>query len=37
VLVAGAFLTAIQFALDAKRYLVHGPAPGELDSVEAVE
>ena len=37
VLVAGACLTAIQFALDALRYLVHGPTPAELDSVEAVE
>jgi TRAP-type C4-dicarboxylate transport system permease small subunit len=37
VLVAGASLTAIQYALDALRYLVHGPAPGELDSVETVE
>jgi len=37
VLVAGASLTAIQYALDALRYLAHGPAPGELDSVETVE
>ena len=37
VLVAGACLTAIQFALDALRYLVRGPAAGELDSVEIVE
>ena len=36
VLVAGACLTAIQFALDAWRYLVHGPAAGELEPV-AVE
>ena len=37
VLVAGASLTAIQYALDALRYLAHGPAQGELDSVETVE
>jgi TRAP-type C4-dicarboxylate transport system permease small subunit len=37
VLVAGAALTAIQYALDALRYLAYGPAPGELDSVETVE
>ena len=37
VLVAGASLTAIQYALDALRYLAHGPAPDELDSVETVE
>lgn len=37
VLVAGASLTAIQYALDALRYLAHGPAPDELESVETVE
>ena len=37
VLVAGACLTAIQFALDALRYLAHGPAAGELEPVDAVE
>lgn len=37
VLVAGACLTAIQFALDALRYLVRGPAAGELEPVDAVE
>jgi TRAP-type C4-dicarboxylate transport system permease small subunit len=35
VLVAGAGLTAIQFALDALRYIVHGPAARELDPVDA--
>jgi TRAP-type C4-dicarboxylate transport system permease small subunit len=35
VLVAGASLTAIQFALDALRYAVRGPAAGELDPVDA--
>ena len=30
VLVAGACLTAIQYAQDALRYVLHGPAPGEL-------
>ena len=34
-LVVGACLTAIQYALDALRYLVHGPAAGELDPVDA--
>ncbi|HWD21981.1 MAG TPA: TRAP transporter small permease [Burkholderiales bacterium] len=37
VLVAGAMLTAIQFVLDAVRYLVHGPSQVELDSVEPAE
>lgn len=38
VLVTGACLTAIQYALDALRYLAHGPAPGELEPVDvAVE
>lgn len=38
VLVAGACLTAIQYGLDALRYLVHGPAAGELEPVDvAVE
>jgi TRAP-type C4-dicarboxylate transport system permease small subunit len=36
VLVAGACLTAIQFALDALRYRVQGPAAGEVDSVDGV-
>ena len=36
VLVAGACLTAIQFALDALRYLMRGPAAGEGDSVDGV-
>jgi hypothetical protein len=30
-------LTAIQFVLDAVRYLVHGPSQVELDSVEPAE
>jgi len=38
VLVAGACLTAIQYALDALRYLLHGPEAGELEPVDvAVE
>ncbi len=37
VLVAAACLTAIQYALDALRYLTHGPVPGEIDSVEPAE
>jgi TRAP-type C4-dicarboxylate transport system permease small subunit len=38
VLVVGACLTAIQYALDAWRYLAHGPDAGELDPVDgAVE
>ncbi len=37
VLVVGACLTGIQFALDALRYLVHGPASAvELESVDGV-
>lgn len=36
VLVVGACLTAIQFALDALRYLVQGPAAEEIDSVDVV-
>jgi TRAP-type C4-dicarboxylate transport system permease small subunit len=36
-LVAGASLTAVQYALDALRYLAHGPASDELNSVESVE
>ena len=34
VLVSGAVLTVIQFALDALRYLVDGPSARELDSVD---
>lgn len=37
ILVAGACLTAIQFVLDALRYLMHGPAADELGSVDAAE
>jgi TRAP-type C4-dicarboxylate transport system permease small subunit len=34
ILVGGAVLTAIQFALDAIRYVVEGPRPSELSDVE---
>ena len=34
VLVVGALLTAIQFALDALRYLMRGPSASELDAVD---
>lgn len=37
VLIVGACLTAVQFALDALRYLVQGPAANEIGSVNAVE
>jgi len=37
ILVCGAALTAIQFLLDAIRYVVRGPARSELSEVEAVE
>lgn len=36
VLVAGACLTAIQYALDVRRYLVQGPAAEEIEAVEVV-
>ena len=34
ILVGGAALTAVQFALDAVRYLTEGPRPSELSDVE---
>ena len=34
ILVGGAVLTAVQFAIDAMRYLVEGPRPSELSDVE---
>ena len=34
ILVGGAALTAVQFALDAVRYLVEGPRPSELSEAE---
>lgn len=34
ILVGGAALTAVQFALDALRYLIQGPRPSELSDVE---
>jgi TRAP-type C4-dicarboxylate transport system permease small subunit len=37
VLVTGACLTAIQFALDALRYLMKGPAAGEIGAVDPAE